>query len=301
MNSIPSAVRSLRSRDLLLLGVLAAASACAGAPATGTTTPATAARVPSAADMQWEFYLADTDEGPFSVMFVLDYADVAPLADAPMRLDVGIPMRSPGPNGLGDASEAEEMNRLDLALHRELETRLAARAVGRIRGGGMWIFVYYAPSDEGLEDAVRAALAGSPGREFDVGSERDPSWSAYRESLLPDRERWQWIQDRRVVDALESQGDPLTTPRSVEHFLYFEQEDARARFAEAARERGFTVVGESAGEGDARFGIRVSRVHAVDLDAVHAVVMELVELASASDGEYDGWETEVLGPGSPAP
>jgi len=38
------------------------------------------------------------------------------------------------------------------------------------------------------------------------------------------------------------------------------------------------------------------RVDPVEHEAIHAVVMQLVELAEDHGGEYDGWETFVLEP-----
>ena len=42
------------------------------------------------------------------------------------------------------------------------------------------------------------------------------------------------------------------------------------------------------------FGAQVYRTDAVELDHIHEVVMELVELAQAQGGDYDGWECGVV-------
>lgn len=97
-----------------------------------------------------------------------------------------------------------------------------------------------------------------------------------------------------VVETLRSQGDPLVDPRPVTHWLYFATGEDRARFRRSIEGRGFAVAGEEDGISMERpFQLVLERVGSVDLERIHAEVMELVEAARACGGEYDGWETQV--------
>lgn len=50
-------------------------------------------------------------------------------------------------------------------------------------------------------------------------------------------------------------------------------------------------------EGEERpSGAQVMRTDATDLEHIHAVVMDLIELAERHDGEYDGWGSPVVTP-----
>lgn len=122
----------------------------------------------------------------------------------------------------------------------------------------------------------------------------DPDWGYYREFLLPDEERRRWMEDRRIVDVLREHGDALMTPRPVEHWIFFKTPGAREAFIASARSLGFAVESTSEGEGETPFGLQVTREDAVELGHIHDVVMQLVELAVAHGGDYDGWETPVL-------
>jgi len=125
------------------------------------------------------------------------------------------------------------------------------------------------------------------------------SGSAAGKSSEPDAERAAWIQDRRVVDQLEAEGDSLKVPRRVDHWAYFATRYGRDAFEGEARSKGFDVEQKSDTNvlGDAsalQFGVQIYRVDSVALEDIHGVVMELSELASTFEGEYDGWETQVV-------
>lgn len=99
--------------------------------------------------------------------------------------------------------------------------------------------------------------------------------------------------DRSVVESLKQQGDPLSEARRVDHWIYFKQEGDCNDFETAVKAVGFAIESKR-GEDDGSYAIRVHREDFVDLQRIHATVMELVKLAEANGGDYDGWETEVL-------
>jgi regulator of RNase E activity RraB len=139
-----------------------------------------------------------------------------------------------------------------------------------------------------------------PRRRFSIGDRADSGWEFFKTILFPGEQQLQWMMDRAVVDSLTKHGDPLTERRRVDHWIYFEDAAGRDAFEAAANAAGFaTVEASKTPADDGRLGIQVHREDFVDLDRIHAVVMELVELAKAHRGDYDGWETAVLKPNSP--
>ncbi|NVB80009.1 MAG: ribonuclease E inhibitor RraB [Kofleriaceae bacterium] len=98
--------------------------------------------------------------------------------------------------------------------------------------------------------------------------------------------------DRKTVAALAAQGDLLTKPRLVDHWIYFETAKARDRFVDEVATLGFTIT-DTHGEAmpPNRFCAKVSSVTPVDLESIHGVVMSLVGAANRHAGEYDGWES----------
>lgn len=248
----------------------------------------------------WEFYLCPIDDAPASLFLNFGFEPHAPLANADTLYVVRIALHDPDEHGMGSAAEAE--------LLRSIEDRITEGAqatglyyVGRIRSGGVWQLTFYGRT--GWIDALRpthTTLELLAGRHVDVRTMPDPDWGYYREFLLPDAERRQWIADRHVVDALHERGDVLTLARPVRHWAFFPTPGARASFVAAAAREGFVAAEQvDTADGARGFGAQLERVDAVDLDHIHDVAMGLLELARVHGGDYDGWETSVEGPAQP--
>lgn len=231
-----------------------------------------------------DFYPCLVDGAPASIYVNLRYeAQPAPHADT--RYTAAVPIRDVGTHGIGTAEEGELLNAWEEALiERVREHGLVY--VGRIRNRGVWEVVFYGPA--GQLEAVRSGVALDD-RISDVRSEHDPSWTYYRDLLLPDAERKQWMDDRRLVQILREQGDVLVTPRQVDHHLRFPAQKHLDAFEKLVEVEGFTVqVGED-------LDVLVSRTDSIELDHIHEVVMRLVDLASGLGGRYERWVSPIVG------
>lgn len=247
---------------------------------------------------QWDFYLAKVDDAPASIFLNMAYGQLAPLDHVGAALWCEVPMRDPEDHGMGSPQDADRL----VAMEDDLCERAAGEGfhpVGRLRSAGVWtIFFYGADGTRSrFDEVVSAVTAAHAIGEYETGTKPDAGWSLYREFLLPDAERWRWMNDRRVVDALRDHGDLSDRPRRVDHWVYFASADDRDRFVEQAAAEGFSL--ESAHKNDESalpFAAQMFKEDAVELEHIHAVVMSLVELAEAHDGDYDGWETFIVKP-----
>jgi regulator of RNase E activity RraB len=266
------------------------------APLPSSTATASATEHSPAPD-EWNFYPGRINDAPASVMLNFWYGDKAPIAEFEHLLWVFIEMTSPGPHGLGLEQENAATGALEDALAAHIQEQLRVHYVGRIRGEGTWQLYFYGRTPDGLAEAVDTVMKQHPGRTYETGSKADPDWKFFHTVIFPDDERLQWIGDHAVVQSLTEHGDPLTEPRRVDHWIYFRDTTARDRFEVAAHAAGFaTQEGSKTTSDDGQLGIQVYRIHHVDIDRIHATVMELHELASKHGGDYDGWETPVLKP-----
>jgi hypothetical protein len=166
--------------------------------------------------------------------------------------------------------------------------------VGRLRNRGEWDVTFYGPpGHEGrLRDEARMRVDE---RTVSVHVQHDPAWTYYFELLLPDAERRQWIDDRRVVQILKEHGDVLGASRRVDHFAYFDSPASRDAFVQAATAAGFAL--EDASHDDSAelpYGAHVFRDDPVELDHIHEVVMILADAAAAHRGRYGGWEAAIV-------
>ncbi|MBN2191324.1 MAG: DUF695 domain-containing protein [Polyangiaceae bacterium] len=246
---------------------------------------------------EWEFYLCRVDDAPASILLNTWYGDNSPIDGAATLYWCTIAMLHPTENGMGDSSESEALKVVEDRVG-EWAMQRGLFFVGRMRSGGIWQLTYYgAPGIEAELKAKVKEVLGGPKRKMTVGAKPDPGWSYFHDFLWPDAERLQWMKDRKVVEELEKNGDPLVQSRRVDHWVYFSTATDRDEFVEAAKQAGFALadVGD-APSGDTRLAARLYRTESVELDDIHAVVMSLHELARDHRGEYDGWETSVEKP-----
>lgn len=235
-------------------------------------------------DDELDFYPCLVDGAPASIYVNLRYEAVT-APDADTRYTVAVPIRDTGSHGIGTAEEGEVLNAWEETLIERVREK-GLVYVGRVRNRGVWEVAFYGPA--GHVETVRSAV-GLDDRKSDVRSEFDPSWTYYRELLLPDAERKQWMDDRRLVQILREQGDALVSPRPVDHYVRFDDTIKRDAFVAAVASQGF-----AAQEAEPVVA-HVTRDDSIDLDHIHDVVMVLVDAATPLGGRYERWSSAIIG------
>jgi hypothetical protein len=231
-------------------------------------------------DDDLEFYPCLVDGAPASIYVNLRFEN-APPAHHDTRYTIAIAMRDRGEHGIGTADEAAALNLVEEALMARAFA-LGVTYVGRLRTRGVWETTFYGP--RGHLASLRALATERAGdRHVAAIMNPEPAWTYYRELLLPDAERRQWMDDRRMVQIMIEQGDRLSMPRRVDHRLTFPDAAAREAFLAAAVAAGFTP-----GE------LGVYRVDPIELDHIHDVVMILVDAATPFAGRYERWEAGIV-------
>jgi len=195
-----------------------------------------------------------------------------------------------------------ETNNYKLILLSPYEDELSKAAeendavyVGRVTTDGFRDFFFYAARGAIFEPVIASIAATFTGYQFDTGSRPDQEWTVYRNYLYPPDRICQVMNNRGVYDALQKDGDPLTAPREVDHWIYFPTSFARGTFVQNAMKKGFQV--RSMLEPDSQspqFGVTVFRQDIPSPDNLDDVTVMLFDFARAVDGRYDGWETMVL-------
>jgi hypothetical protein len=241
----------------------------------------------------WRSYPIESEGTMGFTMTDLGWGDAPD--DHPWCLRLAVELTDPGPEGLGGSEEMEALSvGEDAFLEAVAETGVIH--VARVRLGGEVAWFLYAPTDELLEKLGNAA-AEALQRDVSVGSQHDPGWGIYT-SLLPSPAVERWMGDCEVIEVLEQHGDPLVVPREVIHYAYFEEREDAERFASEAEEDGFTVELNEPTEELPQFGVVLTHASAVDLDTISEITQHLSEQADEMDGEYDGWECQLVkGPG----
>jgi regulator of RNase E activity RraB len=233
---------------------------------------------------EWDFYPCSVEGEPASILINLRFMYEDPRDENDHVHHAFLTMTEPGPQGTGTQAEMERLSPIEDAVFDRAE-QMDAQPVGRLRSQGVWRLSVYGPQELPWASWIRE-LAGP---DIQVQSDPDPDFEYVNEFLLPDAERHQWIMNRRVCEQLRQRGDDPMLPRPVNHFIDYEDE-APAALVGALKGLGFDVndLGES---------LECTKVHPVELEHVHEIVMALVELADQHDAAYDGWGAPVTKPG----
>lgn len=242
---------------------------------------------------QWVTYPAWVEDAPASFLVRADLQQERPAFEAFYL--VALQLLDPGEHGMGEASDAETLWQLEDELEPPI-AQLGLVYVGRVRNLGEWRLCFYGEPgrQEALTSLLESALQGAR-RDFRVSEREDSSWSVYEQFLLPDAERWQWIQDAQQLQALEEHGDRHERARPIDHTLYFPSDAQRDACATAAARLGFRPqLLEAQPDYEHPYGLDLTREDPVELEHIHDVVMQLSELAEGHGGQYDGWGCEVV-------
>jgi regulator of RNase E activity RraB len=156
-------------------------------------------------------------------------------------------------------------------------------------------FYYYSSEPSTFEKAVKNAMKCSPDYEFDWGTQNDPSWNQYLNVLFPDEDDLQKMLNREVLDVMGENGDKPETPREVLHWVYFTRESDRSDFEAALQIKGYRIESETHHSGEENpYSVCFGKVQECTGEAIDKVVSEMTKLAEQFQGNYDGWEAQVM-------
>lgn len=242
----------------------------------------------------WKSYFCNVNGKLASIFLNLSLRNEAPILSKPWLLWVWLHCQSPRRDGLSDRNEAPTLFKIEDALTRQVGRKCNAVPCGRITTEGRREFYFYGETNRGFASAVRTAMSAFRKYKVDIGDQEDSLWEQYLNVLYPSSTDLERIKNREVLEVLEEHGDVLTAAREVQHWMYFQSAQSRASFRHEVVKAGFKVESESQVEGDRPFGISVIRTQPVGPDAIDETVMELLRLTEQFEGEYDGWETQVI-------
>ena len=245
---------------------------------------------------EWEFFYCAIEGAPASVFVDVGLHSALPDPLRPHRVIVTTFMQQPTEQGMTADAEAETLWKLEAGLVSALKESSGAVFAGRVTSDGARAFYFYVSNPESVANRTADVFDLAPGYDFNLDINDDAEWSDYFDTLYPAPIDWQQIFDRQLVEQLIEAGDPLTSPREVAHYLYFNSTDGRESFVEVVTPLGFHISDRSEPtEQDHPYGLRLTREDPVVMDHIHNVTRDLLSHAAPHGGIYDGWECEVMG------
>jgi regulator of RNase E activity RraB len=242
----------------------------------------------------WDFYYCRVEDKPASIYLDLGAVEHAPMAALPIMAFIRLSMREPRSDGL---SSQQEFGTLCAIEDHLAETLFSddVHYVGRCTTNACRDFVFYIADAADWGERVAASLQAFPDYQYEVGAREDSAWATYTGYLYPGERDMQVIENRRVCQLLEEQGDKLQAPREISHWLSFADPQAMAAYAQSVAPMGFEVRSQDdAPDDEGQYTLQLCRTDVPGYSAINDVSLPLFDLAKAQGGSYDGWEAVLV-------
>jgi uncharacterized protein (TIGR01619 family) len=246
----------------------------------------------------WDFYLCKVEDRPASI-----FVDIGASKSAPDKAfghalghigSLMLKMQAPRPDGLSSQEEFDTLVALEDGLAKALVDATTVY-IGRVTSDGHREFFFYTNAPAVWAERVRTAMQAYPAYRFESDTYEDLQWRTYFEFLYPNAQQMQGIQNRRVCMSLEKHGDRMVNLREVDHFIYFQNARDRGGFLNAVNALGFKVrILMEPDEELKTFGVQLYRIDVPSYENIDEITMPLFDLANEYNGDYDGWETQVV-------
>ena len=243
---------------------------------------------------QWATCYAMLGDDFSYVSIDLGYLRLLPIPEKGNTLRVLVSLTAPKEDGLPGTNEKIVLDKIGQALNESINAVIDASYVGFIASDKQCGFYFCIGSIFMQEQAIYETMLHFPEYQYETYVIEDDNWDVYTGCLFPSYQHYELVQHSSVITQLEEGGDPLTKPRSVDHWFYFRNESDRENFIESVCREGFHIEEYYEDHpGEWPFGVQISRVDLVDRQNLFKYAPHLWNLAYEHYGNYDGWETSV--------
>lgn len=245
---------------------------------------------------EWDFYLSNVDNKLSSLVVDFGLYKVAPLENKSNFVWISVKMNQAREDGLASTRENDILADMEKNMVDKFYSNYNSRFVGKLTSNGQRDMFFYVEDTTEYGNLLSEVMIAYPDYSFTYGSKSDENWSGYFDFLYPSPEQFQSIQNRRIINQLEKNGDKLIKPRKVDHWIYFKTKKDRSLFLNKIHYDGFNVITQNHDKksGGLPYKLHISRIDKVDWTSVDEYVLYLWKLATACHGSYDGWETSVM-------
>jgi len=251
-------------------------------------------------NQNWEAFQRMIDDMPATALVESSWTEAGPDPDKPVCVIIRVPFESEEELGLPDTDEEfEALDAMTEAFVKVLCGKHKADFVGKLLHNFAHSLYFYAPSNEGIEEAVASAIGRFKGREADVTCIDDPEWERIGEDVWPTDIEIRWNADLSVLQSLEEGEDDMTTPREIEHLAVFASLESCEQFAQWAKGEGYTVASPESdddgdGDGGEAYTIEFSKLCAPNIEEIFEQTGAISDAAEELGGTYDGWQCAVI-------
>ncbi|MEJ8802652.1 DUF695 domain-containing protein [Pontibacter sp. H249] len=243
----------------------------------------------------WDVYFCYLEDTPAFISVDLGLYDLAPLPDKPHLIEVVVGLLTTNEDGFPDNEEWTKLEEIEDVLVNSFEQKLEAVFVGKTLNSGRRGLYFYSGDTLLVEQMVDELREQFPEYTFEHQLTEDPNWEVFFEYLYPDEESLLRIHNNKILQLLEEQGDQPFVPRKITYTLYFRTAEDRAAAKYEITNSGFEVEEEiESEEYELPFSLVLSNQSKADEETIYLTTEMLMQLAIKHDGEFDGWETQIV-------
>lgn len=233
-------------------------------------------------------HMSQYKEGAGNTIFNKDLKQTAPVSGYPYVLITGVKFKDCD-QGVPTEQELSSLYRLSDSVYANVTKHVKNIMAGTFTYQCERMEYYYLTDTAGIrERLVTLFQKDFSTYEPNITIKADKNWDAYLKFLYPNEETLEYMQNEKILMALEQQGDKPEKERPVDHWILFTTEQDINCFIPYATSQHFKV------EEKINNRLRISRHDKVVLPVISKITTELRKEAKKCNGVYDGWETAVI-------
>ncbi|GEM_PF-6368892 len=208
-----------------------------------------------------------------------ELVDLAPLHALPWVLIVSVELNDPT-----DSARVSELEgRLQAAV-----SAASGELAGYFRSPEALLVIAYLPADAQLPDT------GWRADWSDIELFEDLEWSVFEEALAPSHEEWRSVADMEVIAGLIRNGDVLSTPRSIDHTVLFDNRAAAKAFSTAVGQEDYSSATSESDDGTLVVSLSRTEAPLPGPLGVSTTTWYIERTANEHGGRYDGWGCPIV-------
>ncbi len=250
-----------------------------------------------AKEENWDVYMARYKNKPGSITINMALKSVAPVKTLPFVVITGVSFKNCNDEGLPGKREFASLYKISDSIKSIIDRLTANNLTGSFTYMCQRLDYFYVSDTVGLREQLAFFYREKfpQYNPYYINIKEDKPWASYLDFLYPNEESFEFMQNQKVVTALQNGGDKLLKERLVDHWLYFKTDTDRNCFITYATKQKFKIIAkERSSDPKSPFKLQIARVNKADVVSISKVTIELRKQAKKCNGEYDGWETVVV-------
>ncbi len=246
-------------------------------------------------DQDWDVFFCNVDDMPASILVNLALKLVSPIEEKTNLLNITITLKESEGEAFTSEKEEAVLFQIEDMLTTELLEKYDAVYAGRATSQGLRDFFFYMGDTFLHEKLISEIMINFPNYEYEYEITEEPDWETYNDFLFPDSIELQIIYNRRVVQHLKENNDDISTPRQIDHWIYFSDKEELNEFVEDMKLLDFSAVSvEDSDDEEYPYQLIISREDLIDEQRINRIVVDILLLLENYEAFYDGWETFVV-------